>query len=248
MSYHALVRPLSATIAATGIAPAWRAMTPEPKEVAVAGSAGAIAITIDFGSVVQLDNVFIGFTNADAATPLQLSYGVAGPWATAVGGARAALPTRLRAPRRHYLWQLEAPVAARYIGIAGNVPAGFQIGVIAAGEAFRPEWGPELGHGRGVIETGSATRRPDGGFGIVKGVRAPTWQWTLGDLSDDERDELYALIVSQGETETLLVIEGGDSEPPLAESVHWSLLTRVEPYERNDPGMTRWALRLQDWA
>lgn len=248
MSYHALARPSQATIAATGIAPAWRMMTPEPKEVAVSVAGGAIAITIDLGAVVQFDTAFVGFTNANPATPLQLSFGIAGAWEVAEGAGKMALPTRTKAPRRHYLWQLGEPVLARYVGIAGNVPAGFQIGVVAAAQSFRPKWGPEFGHGRGIIDTGSATRRPDGGFGIVKGVRAATWQWTLGDLSDEEREELFALVFDRGETETLLAIEGGAIDPPYGESVHWSLLTRVEPYERNDPGMTRWALRIQDWA
>lgn len=248
MSTHGIVCPLAATIAGDGMSALNRALTVEPKEVAVSAAGGAIQVTLDLGAATQIDTVYIGFTNAGDATALQLSHGLANGFQTNIDAPIAPAATKRLDPVRHYFKWLPVPVNARYIGIAGNVPAGFEIGVIAVGKAWSPAYGQEMGSGRGIIDTGSATRRLDGGFGIVRGARAGTWQWTLGDLSDEERDELYALLFAIGETGTALVIEDTELGGVQADKLHWSLFRRIEAYERRDVGLTRWGLKLEDWA
>lgn len=247
MRTHGIMRPLPMAIAGTGFSLPQRVASEEPKEVAVA-LGGAASITLDLLGVTNIDTIFVGFTNDAGAGQLRWSYGVAGPTETIVENLAPA-PTKQIAARRHFFRTLEAPIAARYVQIySPNLTAGYEIGVIAIGKAFKPALGPEIGQGRGVIDTGSATRRLDGGFGIVRGARAGTWQWTLGDLTDDERDELYGLILDRGETASVLVFEDLEIGGALGDKLHWSLLQRNEAYERRDPNLNRWALKLQDWA
>lgn len=249
MSGASIVRPLLFSITSTGFAGAARLTTPEPKEVAVANG-GAGTLTIDLGTAQLIDTIFVGFTNGAAGGTIQLSYGVASI-DTAIGGPIAPLPTRLIKPRRHFLTQLGAPVTARYIGVAGNFAAGFEVGIAAVGKAFTTTLGHEQGAGRPIVDTGSAARRPDGGFGIDRGVRAGGFAWTYGDLSDDERDDLYALLLEIGTSGgPVLVIEETGSVPAgAAERVHWGPFTRIEQYERKAPeAKTVWSLRMEDWA
>ncbi|UIJ46892.1 hypothetical protein LZK98_08110 [Sphingomonas cannabina] len=241
----AIVRPLPFTVTASGISGAARIGTAEPKEVAVA-LGGAATITLDLGGVTPVDTIFLGYTNDGGATPLALSCGTANPNTTVLAPALTSLSTKIPGERRHYAFAAAAPVNARYIGISGNLPAGFQIGVAAVGKRFWPMYGHDLGSGRPVIDTGTASRRVDGGFGIEDGAGAGGWQWTFGDLSDAERDELYGIARDRRMSRSILVAE--DVNATLSEAWHWSLLQRIEPYERFDVGATKWALRIEDWA
>ena len=247
MSNHLIIRPLPFAVAATGLASASQLLSPEPKQVAVA-IGGAATIALDLGAATAIDTVFIGYTNDSGAGSFAMSYGPATGFENAVAGATTALPTKLIGGRPHFLKVLAAPVTARFIGLTANLAAGFEIGVVALGKALRPALGPEFGHGKGVIDTGTATRRRDGGFAIDPGTRATSFQWTLGDLTDDVRDQLYAILQDRGETRSVLIVEGTEPSPALSERLHWSLMTRIEAYERRDPELTRWSLKTQDWA
>lgn len=228
-------------------------LTAEPKEVAVT-SGGFPSFYADAGAPIAVDTFVLGYV---AKAGADLSGFTVNFFAGGLGGApqvgqAALLPTALRAGRRHCVLQLGAPVAERivgfYIGGPGADAAGLQIGLFAVGRSFRPAWGSEYGSGAGVIDTGSVTRRRDGGFGIDPGARAATLQWTFGDLSDAETDALFALLMDRGETASIVAIEGADTGPTTSEQVHWGRFTRIETYERLDAGITRWSLRMEDWA
>ena len=98
----------------------------------------------------------------------------------------------------------------RYIRISVTQPAGNAVlsaGVVMVGAAWRPTFNMELGHGRRVIDTGSATSLADGGFATVDGARKRQFNWTLGDLSIAETDALEELALKHGQTLPLLVVE-----------------------------------------
>jgi len=243
-----ITRPLALTISGTGMTGLQRLLTPEPKEVAVAAG-GAVALTIDLGAVQLVDTVFIGFTSAPPTITLQLSYGVAGGFTSAFEPATAPLDTRLFTPRRHFAVDLAASVSARYIGVAGTLPAGTEIGVVAVGRRFCPAFGHEAGAGRPLSSTATTARRPDGGIGSDGGVTYGGFAWTYGDLTDSERDDLWAIVRDRGfDLPVLVVEEAGTPFSAQAERYHWGTFTRIDTYERKVPDTkTVWSLRVDDW-
>lgn len=244
----AIVRPTPATISGAGFTGLARLATAEPKEVAVAVG-GAATIILDLGSVRAVDTIFVGFTSDRPDVALQVSYGAQDAFATAAGAPVPPLTTKLFDPRRHYAVELPTPVAARFVGIAGTLPAGFEIGVVAVGAAFAPQLGHEMGAGRPITSTGATVRRPDGGIASEGGVTLGGFAWTYGDLSDGERDDLYAIVRDRGFDLPVLVIEeSGLASAAMAERFHWSTFGRIDTYERRVPDQkTIWSLRVDDW-
>lgn len=249
MTAHAIVRPLPpAVITPTGFAAGAAAAlaSNEPKQVAVANG-GAASIKLDLGAAVTFDTLFIGFTTDAGAGSFSCTCGNATGAETALGVTNV-LPTKLIGARRHFLLRLGAPVTARYVIMSNaNLAAGYQIGKFAVGLAFSPTYGPEFDHGAGIEDTAIVTNRKDGGLGMDPGVTVGTWNWQLGDLTDDERDTLYGILRYLGLSKPAIVIEGLGLATTLHESVHWCTFTRIEKYERYDAGLTRWAFTIRDW-
>ncbi len=227
-----------------------RMLTPDPKE-AVFLPAGNISINFDIGSVATVDTLFLGFTGSAAWTA---SYSVEGVNFTAVPGGSVLrsdlVAPYLWSPVRHAIAVLPAAVTARYITIssAAALPANFPISILAVGNRLQSFWGHEWGAGRPIEDTGTAERLFGGGFGINEGARVSGYQWTFGDLTDQEMLDLFALAKDRGTTRPVLVIEDPDQTVGLHERIHWGLLDRLEAYERTHPGNTRWNLRIRDWA
>ena len=255
MTVRSIIRPEPLVpYASFALVEATNVLTAEPKQVAVT-SGGFPSCYADAGAPIAVDTFVLGYVakpGADLSAFTVHFFADAGAVGASEVGQAALLPTALRAGRRHCVLQLGAPVAERivgfYIGGPGADAAGLEIGLFAVGRSFRPAWGSEYGSGAGVIDTGSVTRRRDGGFGIDPGARAATLQWTFGDLSDAETDALFALLMDRGETASIVAIEGADTGPITSEQVHWGRFTRIETYERLDAGITRWSLRMEDWA
>lgn len=220
-------------------------LTPNPKEAAVATADGQ-SFRLDLGTPRQVDSVFVGYTSASDGATLAGGYGQA-----AIDSATPAIPVagtkRRFAPSRHFLLRTPAPFVARYIEI-GGIPNGMTIGVAMAGLAFVPTWGQEYGSGRPITDTGSADRLFGGGFGVNDGVRASGYQFTLGDLTDDDRDELFDIVMELGGSRSGLIVEDPAQTPGLNERIHWGIMPTPEPYERFAAGATRWGLRINDWA
>lgn len=210
----------------------------EPREAFVVPGV-AIRLVIDLGTTRTIDTIFAGFTDAvaDAA------------WSVAVDPDFRELHlgtvahSYRRAPLRHGLVVLPEPVATRYLRIEVAASA---LGVVTVGRAIRPE-GHEWGGGRPIQDGTRVERLPGGGFGIAPGAVSGGWQWTMPGLSDELVERLYALALDVGIGGTILVVEDPDAGPALNERIHWGLLTRLEPFVRQQPGDTKWAMQVQDW-
>lgn len=245
-----LLNPLPLVyVGAAGVTGADRTLSPEPKEVGVtAGGETYIIYRPPAGSLV--DTVFLGFTTPPPVNSLQVWSNAAGRDTVFLGFLNPV--TRPGWARGHAVLHLAAPIASDTLTLVnaspGSVPAGVQIGVFAAGRALRTAMGQEFGHGRGITDTGTATRRRDGGFGFVRGARASGWKWTLGDLSAAETDALDDLLLDLGETRSALVVEDIVAAATNPRGVHWSRFARIEPYERRSPRQTRWSLQIEDWS
>lgn len=250
MGLSAIVHPLpfavrggAATSAGVGAA---NLLSPAPKEPWTATAAGPF-ISIDLGAIQLVDTFFVGFTTAPAGLPLTIAVGDAQP--VAVGQSTFAASYR-RNPLRHAVVMLDAPIATRYIRftVGDASTAAMTIGALAAGLSIRPSVGHEWGAGRPIADTARVERLADGSFGIQPGATAGGWQWTLPALTDDERDRLYALALDAGTSTTVLVVENDIGGPAGNEAIHWGLMTKLEPYARQQPGESKWAMQVQDWA
>jgi len=248
MTLPLIVRPLACTpVAALSSAGSGldNLRTPDPKEAFLAAGAGQTVLTVDFGALVSIDTVLLGFTNLPAGVAIELFAGqdFAVPIGTTVtaGSYRAA-------PARHAFAVL-APVQLRYLRLrVAAAGARLVAGVVAAGRALRPSSGIEQDWGRPVADTSTVTRLPGGGFGVDRGTTTGGLSWTMPALTDEERDRLYALQLDLGIGDTLLVLEQTTQGPAANEAVHWSKLTKLEPFARQAPGESKWAWQVQDWA
>lgn len=245
-----ITRPLSYTVGGSFPNVA-RVMSPNPREAAVTPGGTTETIDVDLGSVQLIDTLFVGFVTTTGA--ITVTYGTGGyntfGW---LGSPIAAAASDLLAEdlpgSRHFVSVLDTPVSARFIRLTVPVDGGQSIGVVVVGKAFRPTFGHEFGAGRSIEDTGSADRLFGGGFGINEGARIGGYQWTLGDLSDAEVRTLYALARNRGSSRSVLVVEDPEISVGLNERCHWGLLAPPEAYERFAPGLTRWGLKIRDWA
>jgi hypothetical protein len=114
-------------------------------------------------------------------------------------------------------------------------------------ETFRAQWGHEYGAGRPLDDTSNVERLPSGSFAIDRGVVTGGYQWTFGDLTNEEREQLYAIHRSVGKSRSVLVIEDAERTTGLFERMHWGLLPSLETYARIDPTATTWGMRVADW-
>lgn len=247
----AIVRPMPLTLMAGAVAVnAANVLTADPKETATLGSgAGTYFFDFDLGSVQSIDTMFAGFVSPDVSQ-VGFRYGTVASTDTTLNGAVPTQASVMVNPTRHYLQVAAAPFNARYLRFQFTQPAGVAgtVGVVAAGKAFRPTWGHEFGAGRPIEDTGTAERLLSGGFGTYEGVCAGGYQWTFGDLSDAELEALYAIAMDRGNTRPVLVIEDPTQSSGLNERIHWSLFDRLEPYERQVPGASRYAFKVRDWV
>lgn len=225
------------------------ALTPDPKEVATIAAATTGIVDLDFGAVRSFDTMFAGYLSSNIGA-VTLQYGLATAFeSTAVFGL-GAQASELVVPDYHRPFVAAAPFNARYLRFSFTVPAGAPgtVGVLAGGLSVQPFWGHEFGSGRPIEDTGIVERLFSGGFGIYDGVRVGGYQWSFGDLSDAELAKLYALARDRGQTRSILVIEDPDQTDGLNERTHWSLFDRLEAYERQVPGASRYAFKVRDWA
>lgn len=247
MSLLSIMQPEPASVvpdqssAGSGLA---NLLTPSPREAFAAAAAGAATITIDLGSAKPVDTFLLGFTNATAADTVAIQAGGGLPQVFAGNFAHSYR----RAPLRHAVARLAAPVQTRFVRFTATTAVPLVAGVVAAGLSIVPASGYEWGSGRPIYDTGRAERLLGGGFGIQPGAVAGGVQWSMIALTDEERDRLYALSLEVGGWNTVLVVEDPDATPALNERVHWGLLTKLEPFERQQPGESKWTMSVQDWT
>lgn len=226
----------------------------EPKEVWRDDAVGSEAFfTMDLGSVRSIDTIFFGFVTdpADAAT-FRASGGLNSYGEFSILDAiplRAPEVAGVRSATSHALWHGE-PVNARYVSLGVVQPTGQPIsaGIVMVGKAFRPALGQEWGAGRRPIDTGSVTPLLSGGFAIVEGARKRHLNFTLGDLSEAEADQLEALALDRGESRPVLIVENVDRTPGLRQRIHYGLFERWRAFERRNRKQTRWEIGLEEWV
>jgi hypothetical protein len=247
----AMVRPIPMTLGSSsgGAVNAANLVTSDPKEAASYSAGTRPVFSFDFGSAQTFDTVFAGFLTPAVAIDFYFGNTLGGAEA---GAQNAVTPqaSPLVDPDYHAAYVLAAPVTCRYFRIQTNaVPtAAGTIGILAAGLSIQPNWGQEFGAGRPIEDTGTAERLFSGGFGVYEGARVGGYQWTFGDLSDAEVQSLYALAMDRGTTRPVLIIEDPTQSSGLNERIHWGLFDRLEAYERQVPGASRYAFKVRDWV
>lgn len=246
-------RAITALAASRGSSAA-NLLTDDPKEVWSDSAVGsAVSIDIDLGAEVAIDTICLAAVYGAAA---------GATWSIAAGdlgyteitlkpsGALRAVDAAGQAPTVSHAFWTGASVNVRYVRITLFQPAGslpLKVGRALVGKAFIPQFNKEWGAGRGVIDTGTATRLPSGGFAIAQGAKLGTYRWTFGDLSESETEQLYALQIETGQTGPLLVVEDPAATAGQRNRIHYGLLTSLRPFERRNPRQTRWELSIEEW-
>lgn len=229
-------------------------LTADPKEVWADSAVGTAAtIDIDLGSVQLVDTIFLGHIAPPAAGATWTITGGAASYTTttikAAGALRAVDAAGQFPATSHALW-IGAAVSVRYVRLSVTQPAGSPVltaGVVMVGDAFSPIYNQEWGAGRKVIDSGTATALPSGGFAIAEGARKGGYSWTLGDLSSTEADALYALMLDRGETRPVLVVEDPAATAGLMRRIHYGRMTSLQPFARRNPAQTRWEMSVEQW-
>lgn len=229
-------------------------LTHDPKEVWADSAVGSAAtIDIDLGSIQTLNCVALcAVYDAVAGTSWTITGGTAGYAETTLkpaGGLRAIDAAAAAANPTHGLW-LTASGNYRYIRISLTQPAGqpvLKIGRVLIGAGLQMTYGQEWGAGRGVTDTGTATRLPSGGLAMVEGARFASYAWSFGDLTEAEVEKLYGLQKDLGETLPLLVVEDPDGTAGQANRMHYGRLVSLRRFERRSVGRTRWEFTVEDW-
>lgn len=230
-------------------------LTASPKEAWVDSTVGtAVDIDIDFGAAIPVDTVCLGYVTPPDAGAVWTITGGAAAYTTITlkaAGALRAVDSAGQSPAMTHAFWTGAAATIRYLRLSVTQPAGQPVlsaGVVMAGAAFVPTLNKEWGAGRGVIDTGSATQLIDGGFGVNEGARKGSYSWTLGDLSIDEADALYTLLLGVGETRPVLVVEDPAATTGQRNRIHYSRFAGLKKYERRNPKQTRWDFQVEDWA
>lgn len=230
-------------------------LTPDPKEVWADNAVTTAAnIDIDLGSVQTIDTVFLGHVTPPAAGATWTITGGAASYTTSVLKASSALravDAANQAPLlSHGLWT-GAAANIRYLRLAVIQPTGsptLTAGIVMAGQTFRPTLNHEWGSGRAVVDTGSKTPLPSGGFATVEQARKTSWAWTLGDLSMAEVDALHAIALDRGETRQVLVVEDPDATTGQLRRIHYGLFGKLRQYERRNKAQTKWEFDIEEWV
>ncbi len=256
MSNILILQPL--TIAAVAVSRGTggaNLLTPDPKEVWTDSAVGSAAtIDIDLGSVQTIDTVaLISVIPPVAGTSWAITGGAAA-YATSIikaTGALRAVDGAGQDQARSHALHFGAAFAVRYIRITVTQPVGqalLSVGVPVVGKAFVPAFNNEWGAGRRVIDTGSSTALAGGGFANVEAARKGSYAFTLGDLSHDEIDALYAIQLGVGETAPLLVVEDPAATTGQYHRIHYGQLRSLRAFDRRSPGRSRWELSIEQWV
>lgn len=246
-----IIKPLDiAAVAVTDGTGAANLLSPSTREVWRASVVGLSNIDLDFGTVVTLDTIFLGFSNAGPNAVWTVA-SMASPAGAALNVLTAARPLRSAQPvgdRHHGYIRLAAPVSTRYLRLSVNqigTAQPFHAGIVIAGLAIERAY--EYRAGRGAIDLANKTELQDGGFGISRSAIVSSYRFTLAGLTDDQVDELWQIVMDIGESAPVLIVEG--HTPPVKHAqLHYGLLDRLEPYEREDPQDSRWGLSVRDWG
>lgn len=223
--------------------------TPDPKEVWVAPSTALYWIDVDLGQALAIDSFALAYTNAsaDAVWAIQSATGM-GTGVATIANYHAMRASDSLGPRHHAFLRLSAPVTSRYFRIlvdqGGATP--LYAGALVLGRAF--EKYRERGQDRLLIDTGNRLDLPGGGFNMGDGVVKSQFAFSFVDLSDAQRNALYAIMRDRGLRRPVVVVEDADLAEGQNEAIHYGVFERFQPYERVNPRKTRWAGSVLDWV
>ena len=230
--------------------------TNDPREIWLGPTNNSITyITIDLGSDVLIDTVFLGNVNASVGNIWSFQYG---PSALGNVGPYFFYQIPLRLPsedgfasrRGDCIYAAQAPVLARYLQITIQMTAepnlALEIGRVVVGAAFRPFYNRETGATRVPFDSGSRERASDGTLNTVSGSLISGFKWVFGDLNDAEIKTLWGIFRRRRTTEPLVLIENNGDTITDA-SVHYGTFVELEGYQRQDARKNRLALTFQDW-
>lgn len=245
-SVVSIMRPITPTAVAGSMTDVARVATPDPKEVAVSTGAGVRTIDLDLGSEQVVGAVYIG--GANMGTTFAVTGGGTGDAYTTIplGNIYVAAKRRAVSPRQ-YLLIIDPPQPLRYIRLSATLANGNAVGIACALERFTPTWGQEWGAGRPLSDASSMAKNRAGGFGGELGVISPGYSFTLGDLTDDETEILFDIVRQVGESRPVVIVEQPDLTENLDARLHYGLIQRIEPYERQRLNIVRWGFRIEDW-
>lgn len=245
---------IAAITASRGAASSANLLTDDPKEIWVDTADGTVVnIDIDLGAVMPIDTVFLGYVSPPAAGAVWTITGGAATYTASTlkaAGPLRAIDSAGQSPSLSHAFATFASQSVRYVRLALTQTASagaLTAGVVMAGAAFSPVYNKEWGAGRRVIDTGSATGLPSGGFSIVEGARKRSYAWTLGDLSTDEIDVLEAIALDRGETLPLLVVEDPAATTGQRNRIHYGLFQGLKAFERRNVKQTRWEFTVEEW-
>ena len=245
---------IAAITASRGAASSANLLTADPKEVWADTAVGtAVNIDIDLGSVVPIDTVFLGYLSPPSAGSTWTITGGAAAYNTGVlktSGPLRAIDSSGQFPLLSHALATFAQQSIRYLRLSVTQEVGADTliaGVVMTGKAFTPAYNKEWGAGRRVIDTGSATGLPSGGFSTVEGARKRAYAWTLGDLSTDEVDVLEAIALDRGETLPVLVVEDPAATTGQRNRIHYGLFQGLKQFDRRNVKQTRWEFTVEEW-
>jgi hypothetical protein len=221
------------------------ALTPDPKEVAVATSSSAI--DIDLAAPMSIDTFFMGFLTATTLTGVTVQ--TATGLGTGLGSAVALNLGPTTALRRHAYLDKASPDSSRYFRVNFTYTGTLSVGIMGFGLAVQPTYGHEWGSGRQPIDTAAVTALRGGGFARELGAVKGAWQFTTGELTDTDLDSLWDLSLDVGIGSPVLVME----DPALTgaamnRALHYGLLQRPDVYQRLTPGQSSWSWRVEEWV
>lgn len=248
-----IVEPLSISVLSSRGTGAENLRTFDPKEVWTDAGPGTSTLTVDFGSAKTIDTIFLGYVRTLAADATwAITGGLAGPGERVIQAstsARVLDPAGEFVDRSHALW-FGPSVTMRYLAITLVQPldaTALTAGVLVVGRALVPDLGQEWGAGRRLIDTGSVTSLPSGGFAVVEGARKRALTWTFGDLTDAEVEKLEMIGLRRGETATALVVENAERTVGLWSRIHYGLF-KWRAFERRNKAQTRWEMEIEQWV
>ena len=249
--------PIAASASAGGTNPAF-CLTPTPKEAWSIPANTTATMDLDLGSAQDVDTFFVGYHTAAAISQTWKVEARATLGGTVTGTPVPTMPLLLDgsdAPTHGFFRsstpKISTPVNSRYWRFTFTNPTGqptLLIPVLALGLSFQPTYGHEYGAGRPIGDTGTTERLFGGDFALDPGAVFGGYSFTMGDLSEVERKALYRYLRKLGTSRSLLVVEDPEVVDELNDRLHWCVFAKIEAYERYGVGVTRWSLKVDDWA
>lgn len=225
---------------------------PQPKVIWKAAASGQVTLDIDLGSIQAVDSVFLGFTNANAATTWEIrassSLIFLGNASSIVKDFSAFRTSSDETLSHHHGFWTGHSVAARYMRLTiSQSHAPFEAGTLVIGQSFRPRYNYDWGAGRSLTDLSTTRTLRGGQQDVFQDAIVPNWRFVLGNLDDMELAKLWKITKKHGKSTPLLVVEDPDTPLDLQEALHYGTFRDINAYERRNASKNRWEFTIQHW-